>query len=105
MIPSIPPHIPTPCRDPEVSGNVQPNGEVIDLWFGDTGKPQADPGERKAAYRKAATLCWQVCAVEHPEAFAECALAGSKEKPRYAVMGGIIPDDPTFRVDTGKKDD
>lgn len=108
MIPRIPPHIPIPCRDPELSGNVQPNGEVIDLWFGDTGKPQAGPGERKEAYRRAATLCWKVCAIEHPEAFAECARAGaSRENPsaNYAVMGGIIPDDPTFRVDTDENTD
>lgn len=87
-VPNIPADIPTPCRNEEVSGRRLPNGEVMDLWAGE------GYGRRhmKEAYREAASLCWSICAVKYPQAFAECAAYQAKHKPANMVYGGVIPD-------------
>lgn len=86
-VPDIPYDADTPCRNEEFSGRRLPDGEVVDLWFGDGwGRNRT-----KDAMRHAASLCWSVCAIEHPEAFEACALYQSKFKPTHGVYGGVIP--------------
>lgn len=89
-VPNIPHWVDTPCRNEEVSGHRLPNGEVIDLWFGDSGSN--NPKHVLPTYREAAKLCWSVCAVETPDAFEACALYQQKEQPDYGVYGGVIPE-------------
>jgi len=89
LIPLVDSNAQTPCRNEEVSGRRLPNGEVVDLWFGEYGSNS--PWDSRQAYREAAGLCWKVCAVDHPEAFAACAAYQAKHKPVHGVYGGVIP--------------
>lgn len=90
QVPNIPAHVNTPCRNEDVSGNRLPNGNVIDLWIGDSGSTRAT--DRVATYNEAAALCLTVCKVQHPEAFAECDRARiARGGDEYAVMAGVLP--------------
>ena len=83
-VPNIPDGVPVPCRTTGLGGKRLGNGKAIDLWAGEGGGLIGS----KEAYRLAAGLCWQVCAVETPEAFNECA---KYRGDRNVVFGGVIP--------------